>query len=135
MTEEEKQLVKSSWAKVLPIADTAASLFYGKLFELDPSLKPLFQGDMKEQGAKLMKTIGIAVNSLDRLDQVVPVVKALGKKHKDYGVLPTHYDTVASALLDTLAKGLGDGFTPDTKVAWTKTYGVLSTTMIEAAEY
>ena len=135
MTEEEKQLVKSSWAKVLPIADTAASLFYGKLFELDPSLKPLFKGDIKEQGAKLMKTIGLAVNSLDRLDQVVPVVKALGKKHKDYGVLPSHYDTVASALLDTLAKGLGDGFTPDTKVAWTKTYGVLSTTMIEAAEY
>lgn len=135
MNDAEKELVKSSWAKVVPIADTAAELFYGKLFDLDPDLKPLFKGNMKEQGAKLMKTIGLAVNSLDNLPKLVPIVQALGKKHKDYGVLPAHYDTVAAALLDTLAKGLGDGFTPETKDAWVKTYGILSGTMIEAADY
>lgn len=133
-TETQKTLVKDSWEKVVPIADTAAQLFYGKLFELDPSLEPMFKGDMKEQGAKLMKTLGIAVKSLDKLDTLVPVLQDLGKRHKDYGVVPGHYQTVAVALLDTLGKGLGDGFTPDTKDAWVAVYGVVSSTMIAAAE-
>jgi len=75
MTPEQIELVKSSWAKVVPIADTAAELFYGKLFNLDPSLKPLFKGDMVEQGRKLMKMINTAVNSLDRLDAILPRYK------------------------------------------------------------
>lgn len=133
LTDTQKNLVTNSWAKVEPIADTAATLFYGKLFELDPGLKPLFKGDMKEQGAKLMKTLTIAVKSLDKLDVLVPVLQQLGRRHKDYGVKPSHYDTVAAALLDTLAKGLGDGFTPDTKDAWVAVYGVVSSTMIAAA--
>lgn len=133
-TETQKTLVKDSWEKVVPIADTAAQLFYSKLFELDPGLEPLFKGDMKEQGAKLMKTLGIAVKSLDKLDALVPVLQDLGRRHKDWGVVPEHYQTVAVALLDTLGKGLGDGFTPDTKDAWVAVYGVVSSTMIAAAE-
>lgn len=135
LTAEQKTLVKDSWAKVVPIAPTAASLFYAKLFELDPSVKPLFKGDIKEQGAKLMKTLGIAVNSLDNLDALVPVLQQLGRRHKDWGVKPPHYDTVAGALLDTLEKGLGDGFTPAVKGAWVAVYGIVSSTMIAAAEY
>ena len=134
LTETEKTLVKDSWEKVVPIADTAAQLFYAKLFELDPSLESMFKGDMKEQGAKLMKTLGIAIKSLDKLDVLVPVLQDLGRRHKDYGVLPAHYQTVATALLDTLGKGLGDGFTPQTKNAWVAMYGVVSSTMIAAAE-
>ena len=133
LTEAQKTLVTSSWAKVEPISETAAALFYGKLFELDPNLKPLFKGDIKEQGAKLMKTLTVAVKSLDKLDGLVPVLQQLGRKHKDYGVVPAHYDTVAVALLDTLEKGLGDGFTPETKDAWVAVYGVVSSTMISAA--
>jgi len=88
MTPEQIELVKSSWAQVVPIADTAAKLFYGKLFELDPSLKSLFKGDMAEQGKKLMRMVGTAVNGLDRLDQIVPAVKDLGVRHVAYGVKP-----------------------------------------------
>lgn len=135
VTDTQKNLVQSSWAAVEPIADKAAELFYGKLFELDPELKPLFKGDMKEQGEKLMKTITLAVKSLDDLPSVVPALQSLGKKHKDYGVLPSHYGTVATALLDTLGKGLGDAFTPETKEAWVAVYTILSKTMIDAADY
>jgi hemoglobin-like flavoprotein len=136
LTEEQKALVQSSWAKVAPISETAAELFYSKLFELDPAVKPLFKAaSLKEQGEKLMKTLTIAVNSLNNLDALVPIVQQLGKRHKTYGVLPSHYDTVAAALLDTLAKGLGDDFTAETKAAWVETYTVLSKTMIDAAEY
>ncbi len=135
VTEAQKDLVQSSWAKVEPIADDAAKLFYAKLFELDPSVKPLFKSDLSAQGAKLMKTITLAVNSLNNLDRLVPIVEDLGRRHKDYGVLPKHYDTVAVALLDTLGKGLGDDFTPETKDAWVAVYTVLSTTMQGAAKY
>jgi len=133
MTPEQIVLVKSSWEKAIPIADQAAELFYGKLFELDPSVKPLFKGDMTEQGKKLMKMINTAVNGLDRLDDIVPAVQQLGIRHVAYGVKDEHYDTVGAALLWTLEAGLGDSFTPDTKEAWATAYGILADTMKAAA--
>lgn len=134
LTLAQKELVQGSWEKVVPIADTAAELFYAKLFELDPELKPLFaKSDMKEQGKKLMQMISAAVKGLDTLGELVPTVQALGKRHVGYGVKAEHYDTVGAALLDTLGKGLGDDFTDDTKEAWTVTYTTLATTMKEAS--
>lgn len=135
ITNDQKLLVQGSWAKVTPISEDAAKLFYAKLFELDPEVKPLFKTDLKSQGEKLMKMLGMAVNGLNNLDRLVPIVQDLGKRHKNYGVLPKHYDTVAAALLDTLEKGLGDDFTPETKQAWVAVYTVLSTTMVAAADY
>ena len=127
--------MQGTWEKVVPIADTAAELFYGKLFELDPDLKPLFKdSDMKEQGKKLMQMIGAAVKGLDTLGELVPAVQSLGKRHVKYGVKDEHYDTVAAALLDTLNKGLGDDFTEETKEAWTITYTTLASLMIEAGK-
>ena len=133
MTPEQVGLIKESWAQVLPISDKAAELFYGKLFELDPDIKPLFKGDMEEQGKKLMKMINTAVNGLDRLDEIVPAVQQLGARHIAYGVKDEHYDTVGSALLWTLGAGLGDDYTEDTKEAWATVYGVLADTMKAAA--
>ena len=133
MTPTQVSLVKSSWEKVVPISDKAAVLFYGKLFGLDPSLKPLFKGDMEEQGKKLMKMIGTAVNGLDRLEEIVPAVQELGVRHISYGVKAEHYDTVGAALLYTLEAGLGDMFTDDVKEAWATVYGILADTMKTAA--
>ncbi len=133
MTPEQAVLVKTSWAKVVPIAEQAAELFYGKLFELDPALKDLFKGDMKEQGRKLMAMINTAVNALDKLESVVPAVQDLGKRHVAYGVKDKDYDTVGEALLWTLGAGLGDEFTDEVKNAWATVYDVLAGTMKEAA--
>lgn len=133
LTPQQKTLVQDSWAKVVPISDTAAELFYGRLFEIDPALKPLFAGaSMKEQGKKLMQMITVAVKGLDNLGELVPAAQALGKRHNGYGVKDAHYDTVGTALLWTLEKGLGEHFTPETRTAWTITYTVLSTTMKDA---
>jgi hemoglobin-like flavoprotein len=133
MTPEQIEMVRTSWAKVVPIAGPAASLFYDRLFQLDPELKSLFQGDMTEQGRKLMAMINTAVNGLDKLDDIVPAVQELGRRHVDYGVKDADYDTVGSALLWTLEQGLGEAFTPDVKEAWATAYGVLAGTMKEAA--
>lgn len=127
------ELVQGSFAKVAPIAEQAAEIFYTKLFEADPSLKPLFKGDMKEQGKKLMTMIATAVNGLSNLEAIVPAVQDLGKRHVDYGVEPGHYDTVGAALIDTLEAGLGDDFTPEVKAAWIEVYTVLATTMKDAS--
>lgn len=124
--------VQDTFAMVEPIADKAAELFYGRLFELDPALKPLFKGDMTEQGAKLMKMIGIAVRGLTDLDSIVPAVKNLGARHVGYGVKEAHYATVGSALLWTLEQGLGDAFTDEVKGAWTDVYTLLADVMIAA---
>ena len=133
MTPEQINLVKSSWEKVFPIAETAAELFYGKLFELDPQLKSLFKGDMKEQGRKLMAILNTAVNSLDKLETIVPAVQDMGRRHVGYGVKDEDYDTVGAALIWTLGQGLGDDFTDDVKDAWVETYTLVATTMKDAA--
>ena len=129
-------LVQESFEKVKPIAATAAEIFYSKLFELDPSLKPLFPNSeeaMKVQGNKLMMMLSSAVAGLSNLEMLVPVLQNLGKRHVEYKVEPSHYDTVGAALLDTLSVGLGDDFTPEVKGAWTAVYVTMSTVMIEAA--
>lgn len=133
MTSRQIELVQTSWEKCVPMADQAAAFFYGKLFELDPSLKPLFKTDIKEQGKKLMVMITAAVRGLDNLDKLVPVVEDLGRRHVSYGVKGEHYSTVGVALLWTLEQGLGEAFTPEVKEAWAATYGILSSTMQKAA--
>ena len=132
MTPDQISLVQKSFETVP--AEIAADLFYARLFELDPSLRPLFKGDMKAQGAKLMDMIAVAVRGLSNLDRIVPAVQELGVRHSGYGVTPDHYDTVGSALLWTLEKGLGEQFTDDVREAWTAAYTLLSSTMIDAAE-
>src|SRR4051812_10513764 len=133
MTPQQISLVQGSWQQVAPISEAAAGLFYGKLFELDPSLKSLFKGDMKEQGRKLMAMIATAVSGLDRLDKLVPAVQNLGRRHAGYGVKANDYDTVAGALLWTLGEGLGPAFTDEIKQSWVACYNVLATTMQQAA--
>ncbi len=133
VSEEQKSMVQASFAMVEPIADQAADLFYGKLFELEPALRELFPEDLTEQKRKLMTTLKVAVSSLDKPDALVPVVQDLGRRHKGYGVTDENYDTVASALLWTLEQGLGEQFSPDVEEAWIAVYGVLSGTMKAAA--
>ncbi len=132
MTPEQVALVQSSFEKVRPIADTAAQLFYDRLFEIAPEVRPLFTGDMKEQGRKLMTMLATAVASLDKIDKIVPAVQELGRRHASYGVREEHYGKVGEALLWTLERGLGNDFTPDTRDAWAAVYGVLAQTMLEA---
>ena len=123
-------LVQQSWEQVLPIADDAAQLFYGRLFELDPSLRSMFaHSDMSEQRKKLMQMLTVAVRGLGRLEELLPAVEALGRRHVNYGVTAQHYDTVAAALLWTLEQGLGAAFTPNVRAAWVETYTALSSVM------
>ena len=133
MTSEQVTLVQTSWEKVVPISETAAALFYGKLFELDPELKPLFKSDLKEQGKKLMQMITMVARGLNDLGKLVPAVEDLGRRHVAYAVRARDYDTVGAALLWTLGQGLGPAFTPQVKEAWTEAYTVLADAMKKAA--
>jgi hemoglobin-like flavoprotein len=130
LTPEKKRLVRSTWALVRPIQEEAARLFYGRLFETDPSTRPLFaHSDMVRQGRMLMQTINIAVTSLDRLEEIRPAIEDLGRRHAGYGVTAEHYASVGAALLWTLGQGLGEEFTPEVEEAWAETYWTLATIM------
>src|SRR5262245_15684763 len=133
VTDAQKSLVQNSFVSIATIADDAAILFYQRLFELDPSLRQMFRGDMTEQRKKLMQMITAAVKGLDRLEQLVPVVQDLGRRHGKYGVEDRHYETVGKALIWTLEAGLGRAFTPEVKDAWVAVYTLLATTMKDAA--
>ncbi len=134
MTPEKVALVQASFKKVGPIADVAADLFYARLFELAPETRALFPEDMREQKKKLMQMLGVAVGNLHQIDQIVAAVQKLGRSHVGYNVKPEHYVVVGEALLDTLAKGLGEAFTPAVKDAWGETYSLVATTMQDAAK-
>ena len=133
MTPNQIDLVRSSFARVAPAATQVATLFYGQLFERDPQLRRLFRGDMTEQGGKLMQVLAAAVAGLDRLGELAPVLRDLGRRHAGYGVTDAHYDTVARALLWTLERGLGADFTPEVREAWRVAYAALAQTMREGA--
>lgn len=135
MTPEQKELVKNSWSKVTPISEVAADMFYTRLFEVYPEVKPYFKGEMKEQGRKLMQMITLAVNGLDNLEPLLEPIKELGGKHVSYGVKAEDYDKVGETLLWTLEQGLKDEFTPETKEAWTITYTTVADVMKSGADY
>lgn len=133
MTPDQVQLVQETFKKVLPIAPQAADLFYGRLFEIAPQVRPLFPSDITEQKQKLMGMIATAVNNLHQVETIVPAVQDLGRRHVNYGVTTDHYKPVGEALIWTLEKGLGDAFTPDVKSAWLATYTTLQGVMTAAA--
>jgi nitric oxide dioxygenase len=130
MTPDQISLVQSSFAKVAPIADVAATLFYEDLFARDPRLKGLFKGDMAEQRRKLMVMLTTAVNHLTNWSKIKNVVQALGHRHVDYGVKPADYETVGAALIATLEKGLGAEFTPDVRAAWQACIATIANEML-----
>jgi hemoglobin-like flavoprotein len=127
------KLVQDSFSKVAPISEQAAVIFYDRLFEVAPAVKAMFPSDMTEQRKKLMTTLAVVVNGLTNLEAVLPAASALAKRHVNYGAKPEHYPVVGGALLWTLEKGLGDGWTPDVAEAWTAAYGTLSGYMISEA--
>ena len=133
MTPRQHDLIRATWADVAPIADTAATIFYDRLFALDPSVARMFATtDMVAQRRALMQTLAVVVKSIDSLETIVPAVEAMGRRHASYGVEPRHFATVGQALLDTLAVGLGDRFTAEARAAWTEAFETLAAVMIAA---
>ena len=130
MSPEQIQLVRQSFARVAPIAAQAGAMFYTKLFARDPAISGLFtSSDMTVQARKLLEMIGNAVRLLDHPERLDPVLRALGKRHVEYGVQDAHYEAVGAALLETLADALGQDFTPATREAWTALYAHVGSTM------
>ena len=133
MNPSQVKLVQESFAKVVPISEQAAVIFYDRLFEVAPSVKAMFPADMTEQRKKLMGTLAAVVNGLSNLESILPAASALAKRHVGYGAKPEHYPVVGGALLWTLEKGLGEAWTPELASAWTAAYGTLSSFMISEA--
>jgi hemoglobin-like flavoprotein len=133
MTPDQVKLVQSSFSKVAPISEQAAVIFYDRLFEIAPKVKSMFPADMTEQRRKLMAMLAAVVGGLGNLEQILPAASALAKRHVSYGAKAEHYPVVGAALLWTLEKGLGDGWTPAVASAWTAAYGTLSGYMISEA--
>jgi len=133
MTPDQVKLVQQSFSKVVPISDQAAVMFYGRLFEIAPQVKSMFPDDMTAQRGKVMATLTAVVNGLGNLQSILPAASALAKRHVSYGARPEHYPVVGAALLWTLERGLGDGWTPEVADAWNAAYGTLSGFMITEA--
>jgi len=133
MTPEQVKLVKDSFKEVLPIAGVAADLFYDRLFEIAPEVRPLFRDDLVAQKKKLIAMLATVVTNLHEVDKIALAVGDLGKRHVAYGVTVKYYEPVGAALLWTLEEVLGSDFTPPVKTAWTEAYKTLASVMRAAA--
>lgn len=134
MNAEQIELVRKTFEKVEPIAQETGDLFYSRLFEIDPGIKPLFKGDIKKQALMLMTVIGLAIRGLDRPESITESVKPLGARHKGYGVSAPDYNTFGAALIWALEQSMGDDFTPEVKAAWVEAFGLLSRAMKDATK-
>jgi len=133
MTPRQKDIINETWQCVVPIGDTAAKLFYDRLFEIDSSLKPLFANtDLPQQRMKLLKSLNDIVDSIDNLEALLPEIQALGRRHVAYGVRDEHYDTVGAALLWALEQGLGEAWSEEASEAWAAAYALIAEVMVDA---
>lgn len=132
MHQDRVDLVQATLIQIMPKSKETAAVFYAKLFELAPSTRPLFTGDMEQQGQKFMSTLSYAIHGLSRLGVITPVIEQLGRDHVRYGVLDEHYDMVKEALVFALGQTLGDDCTPEVEAAWAEAYDVLADLMKDA---
>jgi nitric oxide dioxygenase len=130
ITSRQIALVQASFQQVLPIADTAGELLYGRVFVLAPETRALFDEDIRPQARRLMAAVRIAVDGLNRLDEVGPYLVTLGSRHLRYGVRPEHFEVGGAALLWTLEQGLGEAFTPEVRDAWAAAWEVVAGAMV-----
>jgi hemoglobin-like flavoprotein len=130
MTEKQIQLVRESWQLVAINADAAGELFYSRLFEVAPSMREMFSGDMRSQSRKLMGMLGMIVSKLDKLDSLIDDIKMLAKRHDTYGARPAHYQVVGETLIWTLSTGLSEKWNEETEQAWIAAYTILANAMI-----
>jgi hemoglobin-like flavoprotein len=133
LTERQQQLIRTSFAKILPVQETAAIVLYDRLFALDPRFRMLFNGDMNEQSRKLMTVMSAVIDQSHCLKRLVPVLRDLGRRYDSCRATDRDYDTVAAASIWTLEKVLGADFTVETREAWTTCYGILASEMKNAA--
>jgi hemoglobin-like flavoprotein len=133
MTPQQVTLVQDSFRKIMPIAGTAADLFYDHLFEIAPAVRSLFPDNLVAQKKKFIVMLATAVNNLDQIGKVIPAVEELGRRHASYGVVDKYYGSMGTALIWALEQSLGTDFTPEVKAAWTETYMILAGAMRVAA--
>jgi hemoglobin-like flavoprotein/NO-binding membrane sensor protein with MHYT domain len=133
LTREQIALVQETFRQVEDAGPDVADLFYDRLFEIAPETRRMFPVNLASQKGKLLAVLAGAVLSLHKIDEVMPVLKDLGRRHIHYGVEPAHYEVAGEALLWSLARILGDDFTPAVKKAWTTAYTTLADVMIAAA--
>ncbi len=129
MTPEQVHHIRKSFAQLARHEELAALVFYRRLFEIDPSLRPMFKGDIREQSKKLIEMLAALIAMLEKPAGLDIELRAMGVRHAEYGVKDAHYTTVGGALLDMLAEALDKDFTPEVRAAWTVLYGAVEATM------
>lgn len=135
LTPDQIDAIRNSFSAVRPHADAMADEFYDELFRLDPNTRLMFRSDLADQKKKLMATLSVVVNSIDRLHDIIGIVKSLGMRHAGYGVEPSHFASVGLALIhaidNTLTEHTLERIDEQGREAWFEAFQVLASVMQE----
>lgn len=129
MNPDQIAVITRSFQEVVPVEDALAALFYGRLFTLEPSLRPMFGADMRTQGRKFREMLHLIVDSLHAHELLARDLQACGEQHRSYGVRAEHYAPVGAALLWALQQALNERYTPDVAQAWAALYHLIASAM------
>lgn len=133
ITDKQRQLVTLSFARLVPISNEAAAMFYNRLWEIAPETRAMFHStDMTQLGMKIMQTLGVTVRALHDLDSISPMLQDLGRRHMSYGVTREQYELVKAALLWMIEQTLKKDFTPETRAAWIAAYDLITSIVTSA---
>lgn len=127
------RLVRESFAVVEPRAEEVAQFFYGMLFSIEPSAREMFPANMQVQRSRLLRALVHVVQMVDRPDDLVPFLQQLGRDHRKFGVVSTHYEAVGMALISSVKKFAGDAWTDEVERAWAEAYTIMARSMLDAA--
>ncbi len=133
LSSKQRRLVRESFESAKEYETSILILFYGRLFETAPETRALFKIEIHEQAKKLMDTLGIVIDAIDRFEEMLPYLAELGRKHATYGVQPYQYERLRTALLWALGQALGLEFNSETRAAWDRLLAAISAPMILAA--
>jgi hemoglobin-like flavoprotein len=133
MTPTQRRLVRQTVGSLRDQAGPVSLLFYGRLFELDPSARRLFHNDLELQGRKVIETLNWMAESLDRFDSMTARLAELGRQHAGYGVRPDQYESVTAALLWAISQALGPDFDAATRDSWKLALSAVSEAMKSGA--
>lgn len=123
MDEDRADLIQRSWSRVSGATDELARSFYRRLFELDPRIEDLFAVTaMESQHGKFIAMLDEIVRLVRDPEPLHAVLVASGARHRGYGVLSRHYQSVGEAFLWALEHTMPDGLDDEERAAWAEWY-------------
>ena len=133
MTPEQLALVRETALLVDAAGHSFAERFYDHLFKLHPAARQLFPDETTTHRGELSDEIVFLVAAAADLPAFLERARALGGRHRHYGVHAADYPLAGEALVAAVGDVAGGAWSAEAAAAWRRMYALIAETMVEGA--